>query len=323
MYNKVIITGGTGFLGKKFIHALKNSDNDMEIIVSLRSENSTTNYFKNCRKIYNNIENKFEFDEQVSTLIHIASETCKEDKMWSINYIGTKNVLKWALDAGVKKIIYVSSIAVFGNNSKKKINESSRCNPINLYGRTKYATERLIISNCINNGTKYQIIRPSTILDTELIEQKPLLSFIKSISKGYFHYFKRPEKVYVNYVTINDVINCMVLLININIGNRIYILNNPIKLNELVDTVAKTLRVNTPKKIIPYNIGYALGFLGDLMGHLVNRDMPFNSNYLSELANEKIYDGGLITKEIQFNYNDNIAEKTKILVNHYIKKGVL
>jgi len=115
----------------------------------------------------------------------------------------------------------------------------------------------------------------------------------------------------------------MVSIMNFKVGNTIYILNNPIKLNKLVDTVAKALSVKVPEKIIPYNLGYALGNLGDLIGYIVDRGMPFNTNYFFELANEKVYDGSLITKEIDFNYNDNIAETTKYFANHYKKEGIL
>ena len=99
----------------------------IDFIINLRNED--VDVFKNERHtlIYNDIVNNFHFLGKIDILFHIASETREEDKMWSTNYGGTINVMKWAIKAGVKKVIYVSSIAVLG-----KIIEKSYQGPVNV-----------------------------------------------------------------------------------------------------------------------------------------------------------------------------------------------
>jgi len=319
---KVLITGGTGFLGKRFIERLSKNHDNLEIIISLRN-NSRDHYIKgHYRIIYNEINKEFIFDEQVDILIHIAAEIYREKEMWNTNYSGTKRILHWGVNAGIKKIIYVSSVSVFGNNNDTNISENSECLPVNVYDKSKYAAENLITNICTDNKIKYLILRPTNIIDNEISLKYPMLNLIRSIRKEYFYYFCKPENIHLNYVTLDDVINCLTIMIDHN-NNGIYILNNPVKTNELVNLVSKQLNVKSPKKIIPYNVGYNLAKLCDLIGIFIGKKMPFNSNVFFELTNQKVYDGTLILKKTKFEYNNSVIELTKKLAIYYEQKGLL
>ena len=324
MKPKIMITGGSGFIGESFIKSFFNMHFHAEIIISLR--NNRTKYLSNkgCRIIQNNIENRFEFNERADILIHIASEKQKIDKMWSTNYLGTKNVVKWAIKSGIKKIIYISSIAVFGKNDNKTISESSRCMPMNTYARTKYAAEKLIRKDCINNNIQYLILRPSNVIDSQRLNAYPLLNFIRSINNGRFFYVKNQENVYLNYITIDNVVEILKSMVTTSLNkNAVYILNNPIRLNNLVRSIAQYLKVKEPKRVIPYNVGCQLATFGDVIQSFLNIPVPFNSNVLQELTNDKIYEDYLVKKEIVSNYSNNILQTITSLATRYREEGLI
>ena len=291
MKTKVLVTGGSGFLGYKFIESLKKYGEKIDFIINLRNED--VDVFKNERHIliYNDIVNNFHFSGKIDILFHIASETREEDKMWSTNYGGTINVMKWAIKAGVKKVVYMSSIAVFGKNNRKIISGSSRCVPESTYGKSKLSAEKFVTEICKKNKVQYFILRPSNIIDIDNIHSCHLLQFIKSINMGHFFYFKNPEKVYLNYITVDNVINCMESLIKLESKKKLYVLNTPTNLKNVVQAVSNTLGVKNPKRIIPYNIGKQCGILCDLLQNISNIKIPFNSSRFQEITNERKYIG--------------------------------
>lgn len=82
---------------------------------------------------------------------------------WSVNRDGTENVLKAALGAGVPRLVYTSSSAVFGVPKHNPVTEETAPTPMEDYGRAKYAGE-LLCHDYAKKGLAVSIIRPRTIL---------------------------------------------------------------------------------------------------------------------------------------------------------------
>ena len=113
--------------------------------------------------------------------------------------------MKWAIKSGTKKIIYLSSISVFGNNHDKNISESSKCIPVNIYGKTKYNAERLVLDACQKNSIQYLILRPSSI---DTWARQPYF-FAKLLSKSFLGV---PSGFVFSFLFLN--LNCKCFIIN-------------------------------------------------------------------------------------------------------------
>jgi nucleoside-diphosphate-sugar epimerase len=81
----------------------------------------------------------------------------------SVNVQGTENLLRAARNAGVRKVVYTSSSAVFGVPASNPVTEDTPPTPAEAYGRAKYEAERLCHAH-IERGLDVTIIRPRTIL---------------------------------------------------------------------------------------------------------------------------------------------------------------
>jgi nucleoside-diphosphate-sugar epimerase len=160
---RVLITGGSGFLGQYLMRDLIDSGKDVAVLDILEPE------FKGDRTFIGDIRN---FDmclkatKGVSTVYHNVAQvplSKNHDLFESVNIIGTSNILEASAINGVKNFVYTSSSAVFGLPSMMPANAVINPVPIEEYGRTKLKGEHLVekFKLQIENTA---IVRPRTIL---------------------------------------------------------------------------------------------------------------------------------------------------------------
>lgn len=153
-YSKVLVSGGAGFIGSHIVDQLIKER--MEVIVL---DNLERGYLENIKlhmcggnltfvrgdvRDYRLVE---ELVEDVDAIIHLAAltsvpESFKDPFMYNdVNVVGTLNFLKASLNSDVRRFIYASSCAVYGNPKKLPIKESHSLHPKSPYGIGKIAAE--------------------------------------------------------------------------------------------------------------------------------------------------------------------------------------
>lgn len=100
-------------------------------------------------------------------VVHLAAVTSKsssdKNKVFKTNILGTTNILKACVKNKVKKIIFASSAAVYGNTNKFPIKETQKILPINPYGLSKAKAELQILSYHKKYDLNYSILRYSNV----------------------------------------------------------------------------------------------------------------------------------------------------------------
>lgn len=162
---KILITGGTGFIGEHLMKKISKSNNNLLVVSrkSLKSEN------KNVRYLKADLSSK-------KDLIKIKKDLGKCDILISMSAITPKggeqglfendikdnflsNVLLLPFLKNVKKIIFLSSIDVYGDQGDKLITEDNIPNPITNYGAAKLASEIVLKTYCEEKSIKLTILR--------------------------------------------------------------------------------------------------------------------------------------------------------------------
>jgi nucleoside-diphosphate-sugar epimerase len=167
---KILITGGTGFLGVHLArHFVKNkyavtlfdiADLDAE---DLKGE---------VRVVKGDIRNKAFINKAIKGheyVVHAAAALpiqVTKQSIFSTNIDGTKNVLEACLSNKIKRTIFISSTAVYGVPEHLPELETSPLNPIGYYGESKVAGEKLFFEYA-RKGLSMNIFRPKTFLGIE------------------------------------------------------------------------------------------------------------------------------------------------------------
>jgi len=169
---KILITGGAGFLGlhlAKYFSEHFVGNKDFCSLLDI-AEFDKKEYPKNCHFIKADIRNStlmYQYIKSMDYVIHAAAALplWKEKDIFDINVGGTKNILEASFKNKVKRVIYVSSTAVYGVPKKHPIYENDRRVGVGSYGQSKIEAENLCFSY-IKKGLNVTIIRPKTFLGT-------------------------------------------------------------------------------------------------------------------------------------------------------------
>ena len=171
----ILVTGGAGFIGSHTCLLLLEKGHEIFVIdsfinSSVKSLDSVLltlekmnmfredklHLFKGDLRIVDDIEkvfkNSFEINKPISKVIHFAglksiTESNREPiKYWETNVLGTINLLKIMKKYDCKNIVFSSSASVYKPSSKKLLFESDTCEPVNPYGNTKLAIEKILLN---------------------------------------------------------------------------------------------------------------------------------------------------------------------------------
>lgn len=166
--NKVLITGGAGFIGSHI--ADKFIENNYEVVIidnlstgKIENINNKANFYK-ADIIIDDLNNIFE-KEKPSIVIHLAAQVsvsnANKNPVYDAkeNIIGTLNILEHCKKFNVDKIIAASSAAVYGNPQYLPIDENHPKEPISQYGLSKLTMEKYIQLS----GVDYIICRFSNV----------------------------------------------------------------------------------------------------------------------------------------------------------------
>ena len=162
--NKIIVIGGSGFVGTYFCKLLKKKKIAFKIIDLKKSlqfpEHSIIGDVRDLKSMQENI-----FDTEIVinlAAVHTDNLNKRSTNYYNTNVLGAENIAKACSEKKINKIIFTSSVAVYGF-ADDNTSENGIINPFNEYGRTKFlAEERFREWNKLRNNSLI-IIRPTVI----------------------------------------------------------------------------------------------------------------------------------------------------------------
>ena len=164
---KLLITGGCGFVGSALVTALLKKDYRITVL--------DTEWFGNFLDPHENltcikgdirdIESiPFEGIDSIIHLANIANDPSVElnpSLSWEVNVLATQQMAHEAKKYGVKQFIYASSGSVYGVKDEDHVTDDLDLVPISVYNKTKMVSERVLMS--YSDDFKVHCIRPATV----------------------------------------------------------------------------------------------------------------------------------------------------------------
>ena len=158
---KILVTGGTGFIGSHTTIKLLEANFDIVIIDNLsNSSNKIIDKIKYLSKKDfsfikgdirdKNILKKIFIENKIDSVIHFAGlKAAGESEQYPIKYyennvLGSINLFKEMSLAGVNSIVFSSSATVYGEPKNSKCDENCNLSPVNVYGKTKLTIENIL-----------------------------------------------------------------------------------------------------------------------------------------------------------------------------------
>lgn len=166
---KVLITGGSGFLGINMVRYLFSKGvNDVVVLDIVDFDYPEKNRVTFIKGDIRNTADVAKAMSGVQTVVHTAAALplYKEEDIFSTDVEGTKNLLREAVNVGVERFVHISSTAVYGIPDHHPLFETDKLDGVGPYGKAKILAENACIefrkkSLCV------PIIRPKSFIGPE------------------------------------------------------------------------------------------------------------------------------------------------------------
>jgi dihydroflavonol-4-reductase len=277
---KVFLTGATGFIGGHVAGKLRERGDDVRALVRDRDRGRALEAL-GCELVVGDLADAAAIEsgiEGCNALIHGAAvyevgvPDSERRRMYEANVLGTERVLQAALSAGTRKVVYVSTVAAFGNTHGQVVDESYQ-HPgtefTSYYEQTKYEAHRIAKRMIAEDDLPCVIVQPGGVygpddhsavgrqMDDFLAGRMPLLLF--------------PD-LGMNMVHVDDVADGILLALDRGVAGESYVIGGQITtMRELIGSLAKVSGRKAPSRALPTGVLKAIAPAGPLIGRLMGQ----------------------------------------------------
>ena len=285
--DKILITGGSGFIGINLINSVSKKYNVLNIDKHPPAYTKQKEYWKEIDILDNNKLEKEILAFDPDYIIHLAAVTDlngKDNSYYLANVEGTRNVAKICEKLNhLKKVVFTSSMYVCRPGYIPLNYDDYR--PHTLYGESKVQSE-LVVKNIINPTFKWVIIRPTSIWGPWF--GVPYIDFFSIVYSGkYFDFGRTCSKTY-GYVE-NTIFQIEKILLSDSANFKtMYVGDNPpIQISEWASEISLEFQGRKIRKV-PFYVIKAASIVGDLFLKLSIK-FPISSFRLYNMTTNNIF----------------------------------
>jgi nucleoside-diphosphate-sugar epimerase len=326
---KTFVTGANGFIGSNLVKCLLSRGHEVKGLVlhgtDIKSIENT-----GCEIIYGDIRRVSEFEkhlEGVDVVFHLAAKVSDWGKwkdFYEINVEGSKSLVESCVRKGVRKFVFISSLAVHKPRGYENGDESAPRDNRNFpYALSKIMVEEFL-EECHEKGRiETTIIRPGVFP----FGPEDMTSFYKiarAMEKGLFGYVNGGKALLCTAYVENLVYGISLAGEKNEANGKVYVIGDNVKIRwrELTEIFAKHLNVPPPKISLPYFLAKGLAMLmeGLYKTFSIDSPPPLTNYRVSLIAKDFFFSSERAMKELGYLPQVSIEEGVKRTVEWFVKK---
>ena len=292
----VLVTGATGFVGTAVARRLLQAGHAVKVL--LRPSSDTRNLDDlDVVRVFGDLTEPASLSDAVSGcefVFHVAADyrlwVPRPDELYNINVAGTEALMNAAINAGVKKIVYTSSVATLGLNSDGS--PSNEDTPVSVgemighYKRSKYLAEEKVRDMVRTKNLPAVIVNPSAPVGPRDIKPTPTGRTILDAARGAMPAYVDTG---LNIVHVDDVAAGHLLALEQGVIGERYILGGTnMTLQEILLTVAEISGGRAPKIKLPVGVLMPVAWIAELWAQLSGRQPVVTRDGL-KLARKRMF----------------------------------
>jgi nucleoside-diphosphate-sugar epimerase len=322
---KVLVTGASGFIGQHVCRALCQHHATVKAIS--RHDKLGLAGYEDTQVI--TVTADFEKPaslkgccDGIDTVIHLAGRAHEEDrstddKHHGITVEGTRALLQEAVNAGVKMVIFVSTVKVYGETGTYPVDENRKCKPDSFYGRAKYEAEKLVLESCAEHGIKPVILRLAMVYGPGNRGNLPRM--VRAVDKGWFPPLPLIHNIR-SMVHVDDVVKSIFLALTAeHLPSSVYNVTdgNAYSINHIYTIIRSALGMKAQRMSVPIPVFQFFARIGDVISRATGRPFIINSESLDKLVGTEWYDSRRINHELGFCPDHSLSESIDQIVTEY------
>lgn len=282
----ILVTGGSGFIGTRLVELLLKQGHEVTIYDKVQS--GTYPHLSVVGDV-RDADALVRACTSVDLIYNLAAEHADDVSPKSlyadVNIGGAENVVAAAGANGIKRIVFTSSVAIYGLN-RGTPDESMEAQPFNEYGRTKYEAEKVFAEWAEEDEQNaLTIVRPSVIFGEN--NRGNVYNLIRQIDSGKFLMIgSGKNRKSMGYV--GNIVAFLASRTGAGAGTDVFNFTDKPDLSsrEIVDIVSDALGFEKKIPSAPYWVGLAGGYLFDLAAKVTGKKFSISSIRIKKFAAE-------------------------------------